>query len=174
MNENDKIQKLTDFQDNEEWQKAIRLGKSLLKSSPKDHWLLTNISTSYYEARQYDTALLFSKKALKIAPACPLVLWDYAGSLDMLEREKEAIKIWEKLLRKSVKTLAFGDCGEGIQWTESMLNDCRYRIGNSYANLGKKKLAIKYLKAHLEFRRPGLTSLYNQKEIKKKLSALLE
>lgn len=70
--------------------------------------------------------------------------------------------------------MAFGLCGEGMKWTETLLNDCRYKIGKSYANLGKKKLAIKHLKAHLEFRRPGLTSLYNQKEIKKKLSALLE
>jgi len=174
MNNNDKIQKLSDLRDNEEWNKAIKLAKSLLKHSPKNHWLLTNISSSYYEARQYATALRYAEKALKIAPACPLVLWDYAGSLDMLEREREAIRIWEKLLNRSIKSMAFGLCGEGMKWTESLLNDCRYSIGNSYANLGKKKLAIKYLKAHLEFRRPGLTSLYTQKEIKKELSALLE
>ena len=37
----------------------------------------------------YQEALRWVEKAREIAPDCPLVLWDYAGTLDMLGRERE-------------------------------------------------------------------------------------
>ena len=173
-----KIQQLSKLEAKEKWQEHIVLAKSLLKDDPenhvRNHWFLTRISSSYYEARQYRMALKYAKKALDLYPNCPLALWDLAGALDTLKEPRKAIEIWKKLLRKGVEKIAFNQCGEGLRRAESLLSDCRYRIGLSYSDLGKKKLAIKYLKAHLAHRRAGLPSLYSRREIEKVLSDLLD
>lgn len=89
--------------------------------------------------------------------------------MDMLENEDEAIAVWKQLLRKGAKKIAFGECGEGIRHTESLLNDARYRIGRSYFDLGNRRMAEKYLQDHIQHRKPGLPSTYSRREVLKKL-----
>ena len=64
--------------------------RAKLKSSPNDHWLLTRLGLTYYEERRYKQALKYELRALAEAPNCPLALWDYAGSLEMLGRTEAA------------------------------------------------------------------------------------
>ena len=59
-----------------------------LKAEPHHHWLLTRLSSEYYEKRQYALALKYAEKAFTEVPSCPLVLWDYAGALQMLPLQK--------------------------------------------------------------------------------------
>ncbi len=146
--------------------------KRLLNREPDHHLWLTILSSVYYELRDYKTALKYSIQALKIEPHCPLVLWDYAGALDMLGREKEAIKIWKRLLARGEENIAYGVCGEGLRWSRSLLNDCRYRIAVAYLRLGKEKLASRYFSAHLENRKRGLYSLYSKKELLKRMAMI--
>ena len=117
-------------------------------------------------------ALKYAIKSLDLYPNCPLAQWDLAGALDMLKEHRKAIEIRKKLLRRGVEKIAFNQCGEGLLWAERMVNDCRYKIGRGYYILGKKKLAIKYLKAHLAHRRAGLPSLYSRQQVKRELSDL--
>jgi len=168
----DDREKLNAFRAKEDWNRAIELNSRLLKNEPDNHWLITRLSSSYYEARQYRKALFLAKKALSIDPYCPLALWDYATSLDMLERESEAILIWKKLLKRGAERVAYGDCGEGIRWAESLMNDCRYRIGRSYVRMGKISTGKKYYKMHLNHRKAGLPSLYSRREVEAQLRKL--
>ena len=176
MNFKNKLQQLSKLEAKEKWQEHIVLAKSLLKHQPDDHfvnhWLLTRISSSYHEARQYRMALKYAIKSLDLYPNCQLAQWDLAGALDMLKEHRKAIEIRKKLLRRGVEKIAFNQCGEGLLWAERMVNDCRYKIGRGYYILGKKKLAIKYLKAHLAHRRAGLPSLYSRQQVKRELSDL--
>ena len=57
-----------------------------LKAEPRHHWLLTRLSSVYDEQRRYALALQYAEKAFVEAPSCPLVLWDYAGALQVLVR----------------------------------------------------------------------------------------
>ena len=127
---------------------------------------------TYYEDRNYQKALEYAEKALEIEPDCPLVLWDYAGVLDMLDDTKKAISIWKYLLNCSVEQIAFDECGEGIRDAKSLHNNCRFRIGSSYIDINQKKLAIKYLKLHLQNRQRGLPSIYSKKEVLKLLKSI--
>jgi hypothetical protein len=43
---------------------------------PTDRWLWTTLGLTFYERRRYETALQCSKRAVALAPDCPLVLWD--------------------------------------------------------------------------------------------------
>jgi tetratricopeptide (TPR) repeat protein len=160
----------------ERWDEAEGVIKGNLVEPIEDHWdnhwWLARLSAVYYERHNYAESLAVIEKARLIAPNCPLVLWDYAGSLDMLGREEEATKIWKFLLRKGIKKIAFDECGEGVRWAESLLNDCLYRIGLSYYRLGRKVLAVKYIKQHIAQRRPGLPSIYRLRAVKKKLQQI--
>jgi len=150
-----------------EWQKARSLILQQLEENPDDHWLLTRLSTTYYEEHHYDEALRISEKALKISPKCPLVLWDYAGALDMLGKHEDAIKIWRKLIKKGVNKIAYSECGEGIRWARSLINDSKYRTAISYLKMGMLSNANKYLRDHLKHRAPGIPSIYRLSDVKK-------
>lgn len=68
----------------EKWSAARQAIRAKLRSSPDDHWLLTRLGLTYYEEKRYKQALRYSVRALEKMPHCPLVLWDYAGTLEML------------------------------------------------------------------------------------------
>jgi hypothetical protein len=48
----------------------------------------------YYEEGRYKQALKYSLCALADVPNCPLALWDYAGSLVMLDQTDAALKVF--------------------------------------------------------------------------------
>jgi len=152
----------------ESWKQARKVIRIELAKDPKSHWLLTRLSATYYEERRYKLALKCVKKARLIAPECPLVIWDYAGSLDMLGREEAAITIWKKLISRGERSIAFDECGEGLRWARSLINDCYYRIGNSYREIGNERLARSFIRKHLRGRKPRLPSLYEAKKIRRK------
>lgn len=156
----------------DQWKLARRAIKRELPQAPHDHWLWTCLALTYYEERQYKKALHYSRKALALAPRCPLVLWDYAGALHMTGQEEAAIRICRRLLRRGVHSVAYGRCGEGLPWARTLLNDCRYSIGHSYSDLGKRGLAARYLRRYIAHRRRGVRSIYNLRDVKRELIEL--
>ena len=98
----------------EEWTRARRLIKAELKSSPKDHWLMSRLALTYYEQRNYKQSLHWGVMALQEAPYCPLAIWGYAGTLEMLGRHRESLALYRWLLSWGEDELAYGDCGEGL------------------------------------------------------------
>ncbi|MFC2005300.1 tetratricopeptide repeat protein [Chloroflexota bacterium] len=158
----------------EKWVEARTYFLEWLKDEPDSHWLLTRLSETYYEERAYDKALEYVEQALKIAPLCPLVLWDYATTLDMLDRNEDALQVYKRLIRRGVSRIAYGECGEGIRWARSLVNDCRYRLGLLYADLGEYRLASKYIRAHIANRSRNCPSIYNVRDVKKKLAIILD
>jgi tetratricopeptide (TPR) repeat protein len=131
----------------EDWVGARRVIEAVLRHKPKDHWLLSRLALTYYEQREYEKALYWDAMALQEAPYCPLAIWGYAGSLDMLRRFSEALSLYRWLLSWDEKELAYGDCGEGIRRARSLIADCHYRI----AGIWEKKRQWK--RALAEFRR---------------------
>lgn len=112
----------------EDWKAARRAIQRMLRKEPNRHWLVTRLALTYYEQRDYETALAYSEKAMKLAPHCPLVLWDYGGVLDMLGRKREAIQVFRRLVRRGAQSLAYCECGEGIGKARALVADCLYRL----------------------------------------------
>ena len=125
-----------------------------------DHWLLDRLAISYYEQRDYKKAYKILKEAEKLAPQCPLVLWDLAGTLDMLGEKPAAIGIWRRLIHRGYQSVAADECGEGVRWAKSLLNDCRYCLAMSLWDIGEIRQAYRELQQHLKHRSPGLPSIY--------------
>jgi tetratricopeptide (TPR) repeat protein len=156
----------------EDWPAARKLIQEELRRDPDDHWLLDRLSLTYYEERNYAKALEYIEQARQLAPDCPLVLWDYAGTLDMLGRKQEALKVYKRLMTRGLRARAVDECWEGPRWTRSLVNDCRYRIALVYRDMGKPALALRYLKAYLRERGPATPSIYRLKEVKDRLAQL--
>ena len=116
----------------EDWQAARKEILSKLEGDPQNHWLLTRLGLTYYEERDYEKALETVKQAYAIAPKCPLVLWDYAGTLQMLRRHKEAMKLFRRIIAKGVDDIAYGECGEGKAKAKGLIADCYLRLSGSY------------------------------------------
>jgi tetratricopeptide (TPR) repeat protein len=156
----------------ENWKKARESIYFELLRKPQDHWLMTRLSMTYYEEYDYKNSLKISTEAFKIAPNCPLVLWDYAAALQMNKMGKDALIIWKKIITKGEYKIANDECGEGLKWARSLINDCRFRIGMYYVHEKKIKLGYRYLLQHLKVRKLRMGSIYNLKMIKKQILKL--
>jgi tetratricopeptide (TPR) repeat protein len=144
----------------ENWKKARQLIRGALGREPGSHWLITRLGLTYYEERAYRASLSYSRRALKLAPECPLALWDHAGSLQMLGRHRMALRIYRQILSRGVEELAYGDCGEGRRWARGLVADCLYRQAHSYKKLKEREAAINSYRKHLRMRGPGCKSIY--------------
>ena len=164
-----KIEKLIDAED---WPRARKAVRDELRSSPTSHWLLTRLALTYYEERRYKLALKYSLKALAEAPNCPLALWDYAGALEMLDQPQAALSVFLHLIRRGIRPIAFGDCGDGLASARGLIADCHYRRASCYVALRRPKMAIKAFKTHLALRGAGCRSIYSIAEVRKELGEL--
>ncbi len=163
---------VNDFIMKEEWGMAKEILEKELDKNPEDHWIITQLSEVFYEMRNYDKALELSTKAIELAPECPLTMNDHALHLYIHEKDKEAIAIWDKMLKKGVEKIAYAECGEGLRNTKSMLNDVRMRMGLSYFETGQKRKSLFYLNQHLNNRQRGLYSNFTKREVEKKIKEI--
>jgi tetratricopeptide (TPR) repeat protein len=157
----------------EKWKEARQLIRAELKKEPGNHWLLTRLGLTYYEERAYRKSLSYSQKALKLAPLCPLALWDYAGSLQMLGRHRMALGVYRQLLSRGATRIAREDCGEGRGRARGLMADCLYRQAHSYTKLKQTKSAVEAYRSHLRMRGPGCRSIYDVRTVRKELAELL-
>ena len=156
----------------EDWIAARTLIRTALKSEPHNHWLITRLGLTYYEQRQYKRAIRCAEKALSLAPSCPLVLWDYAGDLDMLERTNEAIRIYRRLINRGVERIAVERCGEGKAWARGLIADCHFRLAACLMAKGQFEKAGEALDQHLALRGRTCRSIYVLQDVRKLLRDL--
>ncbi|MBM4299403.1 MAG: tetratricopeptide repeat protein [Deltaproteobacteria bacterium] len=127
------------------------------------------MATTYYEEHDYKRALTIGQQAHDIAPLCPLVLWDLAGTFDMLGRQHDAIGVYRRLIRRGVEAIAFGDCGEGLAWARGLVADCWYRLARCQSKIGRRADAARCYERHVAMRGPGCRSIYRLKDVRKEL-----
>jgi tetratricopeptide (TPR) repeat protein len=156
------------------WAEARIPLEESLRDEPDDHWLLFNIGETYFEERNFEKALEYEERALKIEPRCPKALFDSAEALYELYRPEETIKICKNLIHRGVNRIAYGECGEGLKSARMNVNDCRYLMGLGYADLDNFTLAARYIKSHLANRSRKVVSVYFLYRVKKNLALVLE
>jgi tetratricopeptide (TPR) repeat protein len=160
------------FIQTERWDDARELILEQLKSDSTNHWLITRLSLTYYEQHEYETAFDYSKIARRIAPKCPLVLWDYAGTLEMLRRNSLALCTFRKLIDRGVESIAFDECGEGLAWARGLIADSHYRAAHCCRKIDRIDEAKNHFESHLAIRGRGCRSIYNLKKVRGELARL--
>jgi tetratricopeptide (TPR) repeat protein len=136
-----------------------------LQAEPRHHWLLTRLSSAYYEQRRYTLALKCAEKAFAEVPSCPLVLWDYAGALQMLGRHNEALDLYARIVTRGVNSIANGECGEGRAWARGLVSDSHYRASLSLKAIGNEQASLSAFEQCLDLRGPGCRSIYRLNEL---------
>ena len=157
----------------EDWVGARNLIAVELRRNPKDHWLLSRLALTFYEQREYEKALYWDAKALQEAPYCPLAIWGYAGSLEMLGRRRESVALYRWLLSWGEKELAYGDCGEGIRRARSLMADCHYRIARIWEEKRQWKRAAAKYDTYLSRRKDRWGSIYPIRDVKARYTKVL-
>jgi len=147
----------------DDWIGAQRLIEAELKTSPKDHWLLSRLALTFY----------WDARALHESPYCPMAIWGYAGALDMLGRHNYSLSLYRYLLSWGENQLAYGECGEGILKARSLLADCRYRIACIWQEKRQWKRAAAEFERHLEARKKGHGSIYPIRDVKARYKEVL-
>jgi tetratricopeptide (TPR) repeat protein len=152
------------------WKGARDLIKAALRTEPDSHWLLSRLALTYYEEFKYKEALALEEQALALAPNCPLALWGYAGSLEMLGRELDALKIYQRVIKRGAESIANGECGEGLARARGLVADCWYRMAGCYATLGNRAKELEAFDVHIDLRGPGCYSIYPLREVHKEVN----
>jgi tetratricopeptide (TPR) repeat protein len=158
----------------EDWKKARTLLEKELARTPDSHWLLDRISVTYYEQKQYEKALAWIERAFSIKSDCPLVLWDYAGTLFALEMNDEALGLYTRIINSYPDGLLRDECGEDPNWVSSLVMDCFFRIAMCMKKLNRPHDASWFLENFIRMRikHPKLESLYSVEAAEKQLSSL--
>lgn len=151
--------------DAERWTEARAAIRQALRAEPHHHWLLTRLSLTYYEERRFALALKYAQKAFLQNPSCPLVLWDYAGALQMLGRNAEALDLYARLVTRDVTSLATEECGEGKAWARGLISDAHYRASLSLKAVGCEEASTSAFEQCLDLRGPGCRSIYRLEEL---------
>ena len=129
------------------------------------------LSLTFYEQKKYEKALQCSKRAVELQADCPLALWHYAGSLYMTGREDAALAIWTILRDMDLEDVAYGECGEGMDWAMQLINDVHYRIGRYYQWKKDAERACVSFKKYLHNRDHGVGSIYDKKKVMEYLAS---
>jgi hypothetical protein len=165
-------EQINDLIEKEQWDAARATIKSELAKFPDHHWLLDRLALTYYEERRYEEAFSIIERAFEKLPTCPLVLWDYAGTLDALGYSLKAKNIYNLIIGRTVESLATGECGEGLDWAKALYADAIFRTGVCYRNLGIDYLAIKYYREYLGWRSEGYGGIYDPRDVEQELAEL--
>jgi len=102
--QNSEINKLVnegiEFHDKGEYEKAITVYNKALKLEPNSSLVNYEISFSYFNAKDYKNAEKYSKKVLDLKSGNLLAAYvTYGNSLDMIGKQKKAIKVYEKAMK---------------------------------------------------------------------------
>lgn len=155
-----KLTTLETLLDQERWSQARELIEIQLQSQPDNHWLLTQLASTYYEERQYRKSLSILKKSLSIVDDCPLTLWHFAGALSALGKHADAIACYKALIQSKV-TAEDDPCWESEEWSRSLKADCLYRLGECYHKTKKYSLADRCLRRYIDLRLLGVEGIYS-------------
>lgn len=154
------------------WARARSAIEDELVADSGSHWLRTMLGLTWYEEQEYAKALEETLRALAIKPDCALTLFHYAGCLAMVGRVAEAIGVYQQLLGRDVEDVAYGVCGEGMDWALQLLNDSNYRLGRCQQFLGDRKEAQLALLKYLHNLSHGVGTIYSAKKAEAALNEL--
>jgi tetratricopeptide (TPR) repeat protein len=160
--------------EDEKWAEARAILLRELRRRPDDHWLLDRLSETHYEEGKIDLARPLIERAYAMNPECPLVLWDYAGTLEEVGETAHALRLYKRLLGRGLEEVAFGECGEGMRWAISLLADCTYRVAVCHLRLHKPLDALKWLQRYFAMRDEGAESIYTYDDLRNDFPASRE
>ncbi len=136
-----------------------------LKRFPRSPELRIEFACALGDLRRYDQAYKHSVRAIRARPNDPYFLWHHAGILYGMDRDREAIRRYEAIIRMGVRKVSRGN-SKSIAWARSLINDSRYRAAMCYELLDDTTAAHRLFRQFLKELCAGATSKYTRAQIR--------
>lgn len=141
------------------------------KATLEDHVSLIQIGGNLHERFLYVKALQYVEKAYRLAPQCPSAIYNLANVLHMVDRDKDAYELLQKIINSSIEELQQG-CLE-CENPRSYQLDAYYLLFLVVLYWKRSwKDAFPYAEKHLHLRKQGHKSVWNINEIRKEITEL--
>jgi len=128
-----------------------------------DHIHLVDRGLELHEARKYDEAISVFRVAEQMSPRCPVVAYNLANTLHMLDRSEESIEILRSIIDSSEAQL-LALCSDASP--RSLRLDALYLMFLSLLDAsGSWRKASPYLRKHLANRSRGLFSVFTKARV---------
>ena len=138
--------------------------------SPADrHHRLVSIGVALHERRRYAGALAKFRLARRHAPECPVVAYNLANTLHMLDQDEEAFLILRDLVKAEPEVLT-NRC-EAVNGRSLQLDAFYLLFLVSVHGQGFSEAAFRYAEEHLRRRRRGLRSAWSAREVRGQIAA---
>jgi tetratricopeptide (TPR) repeat protein len=137
----------------------------------QDHQTIIRRGLALHESRRYAAALPYFDRALRVAPGCPVAVYNRANTLHMLGRDDEAYPLLIQLTRLGAAELA-RRCPDSQP--RSLRMDCHFLL--FYTILGRRgfcREAIRHARTHLRLRCRGVQSLWSIRHVRRELADIL-
>ena len=144
----------------------------LLQDRPSSNQRFPRSPASHPHVDVAVAALSSEKTPPQVGPNTVEVLWDYAGALEMLQRNKLALRTYQRLIGRGIDSTALDECGEGIGWARSLIADSHYRAAHCCRKIGRIEVARNHFENHLALGGPGCRSIYNLNKVRSEIAKL--
>jgi tetratricopeptide (TPR) repeat protein len=104
---------------------------SRYSKKPEDHKIVIRLSLVQYERRQYAEALERAKEAARLRPDCPLATWAKACAIQMLNRHRDSLSLFDQLTKIKPEVLSNSCCVGGKARANGLIADAIYRMSLS-------------------------------------------
>lgn len=149
----------------EKFRKARYVLDRELTSNPDSVYLLAQMANVLWNMGKGKEALPYVEHGEAIDAEDGLLAYTAGRVFWSLERFKESIVRWDRILESDLQQLA--EKGFGKRWALSMQNDARYYKADCLFNLYREAEAEALLREHLDHRRKGLESEFTLKGARK-------
>lgn len=116
------------------------------------HWPMVKLCAIYTLLGDYEKALKLISDVLYHNDGCQLAQWYFAAVLFNRGQLNDAIEIWEGIVKKGAVKVARAkcDCGEGLEWAENLVADCKCALSLAFSETGCHAMANYWLKRYEE------------------------
>jgi len=136
------------------------LRKALRGKDPNSHWLMAKMAQTYNSEGKYASAMTWVRRALKLAPRCPIAQWEQVLALSGRSKHAQAVGVLKTLIRRPVRSyLAAGDCAQSESWVRTFVTDCYIMVAWEEQSQHRHAEAARAYRQHIRRRVRGSRSI---------------
>ena len=172
--EGDKFEaKLISLKRNSQWKQIIKFLEPYVDKYPDVYYINCEISGAYASVGD-SKALIYVQKAYDVEPNDYYVLDKYSFALFLNDRYDEAVAICNRIKKDGLQKIIDNEHSEGIKWSKSIYIDNFYVLAICLLELEDYKNALDAINEHLKFRRRGIYSGFNKRDVLKCKEEIVE
>lgn len=162
------------------WSELVDFLEDYANFYPDEYFVFAKLSHAYYHLDKGPECLANALEAMavfnRVDPRGSDVIVPYHLGMAYVLNDMfhEAIAMFNQILAKNLKDIAYGVHGEGLKWARSFYYDSMYMKGLCYMQLGEYRTARRLIKRHLSKRCRGIRSSFPRKDVLNVLDKLNE